>query len=208
MRQPSRLGLMIVIGVLAFAGVFAAMAQGESYTVQRGDTLDGIAAFYDVQVKCLADSNNLTHPSELKIGQIININFDCPRYDGLDFVTNPRDGSGNASAGQGGGSTGEKQSVQPGPNDQTYTVKRGDTLDTIGQDLNVSVVSLRVANDIGVRDVIFPGDVLVIPEDAAAYGDYPPLVNPVAPFDFAGIGTGWWWPGGWPWRPDVCGTAA
>lgn len=172
--------------VCIIAGAFSAAAQGDSYTVQRGDTLDQIAAFYDVQTQCLAQSNELAKPSELKVGDVINIDFSCPRYDGWDFVTNPRDeassgsGGGTSDLGQGGGSAEDSAAPQPGPNDSTYRVERGDTLDTIGQEKNISVVSLRLANDLTPLDKIFPGDSLIIPADAAPYGQYPAIVNPSA----------------------------
>jgi LysM repeat protein len=174
--------------VCIIAGAFSAAAQGDSYTVQPRDTLDQIAAFYDVQTQCLAKSNNLDKPSELKVGDVINIDFSCPRYDGWDFVTNPRDdassgaggGASTSDLGQGGGSAEDSGGPQPGPNDTTYTVERGDTLDTIGQEKNVSVVSLRLANDLTPLDKIFPGDSLIIPADAAAYGQFPAIANPSA----------------------------
>ena len=78
--------------VCIIAGAYTAFAQGTSYTVQPRDTLDQIAAFYDVQTACLAQSNNLAKPSELKVGDVINIDLSCPRYDGFDVVINPRAG--------------------------------------------------------------------------------------------------------------------
>jgi nucleoid-associated protein YgaU len=180
-------GLLLVT---LLVGVYAVGAQDGSYTVQRGDTLDGIAAFYDVQTRCLAESNGLERPGELRIGQVINIDFSCPRYDGLDFVTNPRDGGGAASAGQGGGATADDGPPQPGPNDTTYIVERGDTLDTIGQELDVSVVSLQLANNIKAGQRIFPGDTLIIPADAPPYGQFPAIANPNAPLNTQELGQG------------------
>lgn len=181
-RFTTRL-ILLAAFVSIIAGAYAAFAQGDSYTVQPRDTLDQIAAFYDVQTACLAASNNLAKPSELKVGDVINIDFSCPRYDGWDFVTNPRDesgaGGGTSDLGQGGGSA-DEGAPQPGPNDTTYTVARGDTLDTIGQEQNISVVSLRLANDLAPIDKIFPGDTLIIPADAAAYGQFPAIANPAA----------------------------
>jgi LysM repeat protein len=192
MLHPSRSGLILIVTtLLLFVGVFAAMAQGQSYTVQQGDTLDGIAAFYDVQTQCLATSNNIAKPAELKIGQVINIDTSCPRYDGLDFVTNPRAEDGNTGSNQGGGGgSGDEAGVQAGPNDETYTVQVSDTLDTIGQEFDVSVVSLQLVNEIGPRDAIFPGDTLVIPGDAPAYGQFPAISNPSAPLGSQELGQG------------------
>jgi N-acetylmuramoyl-L-alanine amidase len=180
--------LVVVIG----ASAFAAFAQGGTYTVQARDTLDQIAANYDVQTSCLAESNEIPVPGEIKPGDILNIDFSCPRYDGLDFVANPRDEAGGSSdLGQGGGSAEDSESgPQAGPNDTTYLVQRGDTLDTIGQEQNISVVSLRLANDLGPLDKIFPGDELIVPDDAAAYGEYPAIVNPAADVTNQELGQG------------------
>lgn len=182
-----------VILVCLSAGAFAAFAQGDSYTVQPRDTLDQIAATYDVQTSCLATSNNLERPGELKVGDVINIDLSCPPYDGVDFVANPRDSAESSSTsdlGQGGGSSEDTDSPQPGPNDESYTVVRNDTLDTIGQRLNISVVSLRLANDLSPSDKIFVGDTLIIPADAAQYGQFPGLVNPAADPDNLELGQG------------------
>ena len=181
-RFTTRL-LIFAAFVCIVAGAFMAFAQGDSYTVQPRDTLDQIAAIYDVQTDCLAESNNLANPSELEVGQVINIDLSCPPYDGVDFVTNPRDegDSTSADAGQGGGGADtSSEGPQPGPNDTTYTVQRGDTLDTIGQELNISAVSLELANDLGDDVTIYPGDTLIIPADAPPYGQYPAIVNPAA----------------------------
>lgn len=174
----------IVIGILAvvaLSSALAAFAQDSStYSVQGGDILDSIAAQFDVQTACLAEVNNLGDGSKIKPGQILNIDLSCPRYDGLNFVTNPRDGGGSGSAassgdaGQGGGGAASAGG-------DSYTVERGDTLDTIGQALNVSVVAIQLANDIGPRDFLKIGQVLVIPADAPPYGQFPALTNPLNP---------------------------
>jgi LysM repeat protein len=182
----------VVILVCLSAGAFAAFAQGDSYTVQPRDTLDQIAASYDVQTSCLATSNEIANPNEIKPGDVINIDLSCPPYDGVDFVTNPRDTADSSSTsdlGQGGGGA-ESESPQPGPNDESYTVVRNDTLDTIGQRLNISVVSLRLANNLSPSDKIFVGDTLIIPADAAQYGQFPGLVNPAADPDNLELGQG------------------
>ncbi|MBL8166002.1 MAG: LysM peptidoglycan-binding domain-containing protein [Anaerolineae bacterium] len=170
---------VVGIGLLVLLGVFAASAQDSvSYVVQSGDILDSIAASFDVQTACLAEGNNLGAGNEIKPGQELVIDFSCPRYDGLDFVTNPREEGQAPPAeedGQGGGG------VEPGPNDQTYTVERGDTLDTIGQALNISSVAIQFANGLRPGDFLEIGQVLVIPADAPAYGQFPALSNPADP---------------------------
>jgi LysM repeat protein len=56
-------------------------------------------------------------------------------------------------------------------------IQPNDTLDTIGQRLNVSVVAIMKANNITNSRRIYAGDVIVIPEDSPAYGEFPPLEN-------------------------------
>jgi LysM repeat protein len=144
------------------------------YTVQRGDVLDSIAANYDVQTACLAQSNNLPNKgNQLKIGQTIVIDLSCPRYDGVNFVANPRGGNQNTS-GQGGGGS-DTTAPTPGPNDQAYTVQRGDVLDSIAQQFNVSLQSLMMANNIAPNKkyVLKIGTTLVIPGGAPPYGQFP-----------------------------------
>ncbi|MBZ0284592.1 MAG: LysM peptidoglycan-binding domain-containing protein [Anaerolineae bacterium] len=182
MHRPSRL-ILLIISILMFTLAFSAFAQDDNpsqYTVERGDILDSIAARFDVQTSCLAAANDLGAGNEIKPGQQLVIDYSCPRYDGLDFVTNPReDDSGGSVAGSGDlGQGGGDSAPEPGPNDTTYTVTRGDTLDTIGQELNISSVAIAVANEIGPRDIIEIGQVLIIPADAPAYGQFPALTVP------------------------------
>jgi LysM repeat protein len=176
MRIRNLLILMLSV-VLIIGGVLAARAQtstNQSYTVEAYDSLDKIGARFDVQVACLAEVNDLSGGEIIKPGQQLIIDFACPRYDGFDFVLNPRDPNANVTQGLGQGGGG-------GSADQVYQVQRGDTLDTIGQALNVSVVALQVANDIKPGAIIQPGLNLVIPAGAPKYGEFPILTNPANP---------------------------
>jgi LysM repeat protein len=56
---------------------------GTVFLVQRGDTLDLIAAWYDVDLACLIEFNNITAPPLLQAGQVVVIPFNCPPYAGL-----------------------------------------------------------------------------------------------------------------------------
>jgi LysM repeat protein len=82
---------------------------------------------------------------------------------------------------------GGEAAPQAGPDDQTYTVVRNDTLDTIAQAFNVSVISLALANNLENPNKIFAGDTLIIPGDAPAYGAYPALTNPTAAAGAQGV---------------------
>src|SRR5690606_3320344 len=96
-----------------------------THTVQPREYLDLIAAAFDVQLACLVETNGLRASDILEIGQQLTISMDCPAYDGTLEVSSPRlDSPGRDGS------------------DGTYAVQVGDTLDTIGQALNISVQSL------------------------------------------------------------------
>jgi LysM repeat protein len=172
-----KLGIGLAAALL-FGGVFSAAAQND-YTVGQGDTLDAIAASFNLELTCLAEANEIENPQFISVGQVIDVTVDCPAYDGFDFVgrslrNSPGTTPTEPDPGQGGGATVEGE---------VYTVVRGDTLDTIGQSLNVSVVAIQVANRIDEGEAIFPGQDLIIPADAPAYGLFPALTNPSNPTD-------------------------
>lgn len=172
-----------LVGCLALlTGVWVALAQDGSYTVVTGDSLDKIGAIYDVQPACLATVNNIGLSDLLKPGQILTISFDCPLYDGVDTVTTRRTVNQNVTEGLGQGGGG-------GAADTTYQVQRGDSLDSIGQALNVSVVSMQVANTIQPGDVLQPGQEITIPAGAPPFGQTPALNDPSNP-NAAGQGGG------------------
>lgn len=59
------------------------VAQGGSYTVQLGDTLDFIACDFNVSLACLAAANpQLSNRGRLQVGQALAIDLGCPAWDG------------------------------------------------------------------------------------------------------------------------------
>lgn len=175
MRHPL---LRLMLALLALFGVSAVFAQEGSttYTVARGDVLDLIAAAYDVDTRCLAKANALENPGKLRVGDTLLIDLSCPVYTGPAFVPNPRQElRAPVTADQGGGGE-DRPRLQPGPDDQVYTVQRGDVLDLIAQRFNVSVVSLQLANELpSLSARLFVGDELIIPAGAPPYGQFPAL---------------------------------
>ncbi len=158
---PTLIGCFVLLG-----GTFVAFAQDGSYTVVTGDSLDKIGAFYDVQAACLAKANNIGLGDRLNVGQVISISFDCPKYDGVDTVGTPREVNKNVTEnlGQGGGG---------GATSTPYQVQRGDSLDSIGQTLNVSVASLIQANGLEGNTILQPGQEITIPAGAPPFGQTP-----------------------------------
>ena len=171
--------VLAVVGLGLLAGLAWAQEGTRTHVVQAGETLAGIAAQYGVTVEALVVANNLTDPDKIVAGQELII---------------------PAAAGS-GGETLEAEvqpDVQPtqtatpstsGSSGRTYVVQPRDTIDTIGQRLNVAPAALIAAN-FGPGEnpnLIFAGRVLVIPANAPPY-PFPPGVTPPAPAE--GIGGG------------------
>ncbi len=144
-----------------------------TYTIVAGDTLDELAALFDVQLSCLRDTNDITALTIIQPDDELLIDLDCPNYSGILSVDFPRDtvfnttttpGQDDSDAGQGGGGS--------------YVVQAGDTLDTIAQAFDVSVVSLQRLNELE-NSRIDPGQLLVIPDDGYTYGQFPPTIEPL-----------------------------
>lgn len=128
------------------------------YEVGTADTLDDIAAIFDVSQECLVETNDIENPNAINVGDVLVIRVACPPYAGTNFVAFPRP----ISLGQGGG-------------EATYTVRVADTLETIALAFDISPISLQEFNEIESPLDIRPGDVLSIPPDAPPFGRVPPL---------------------------------
>jgi membrane-bound lytic murein transglycosylase D len=113
-------------------------ADGGVYVVQRNDTLWDIARAFSVSLESLCDTNGLSRRSIIRPGQRLTI----------------PDGSARTAS-------------QPQPrawrdSGTTHTVRAGDTLYDIARDYNVSVGSLKQANNLR-SSRIYPGKELRIP---------------------------------------------
>lgn len=164
-KRAALIAMLLLVGTALVTSVIAQETphplQGDTtYTVQQGDILDLIGAFYDVQVACLIEQNGLPRSGVIFAGDQLVISPSCPPYDGASEVVNPR-----SFEGQGGGS------------EFFIYVRPGDTLDVIGQRLDVSVAAIMAANDLNESSILRSGDTLIIPEGAPPYGFYPPLTG-------------------------------
>lgn len=158
--------LVALMAAMTFMGASAqeetgpaeVLAADVTYIVVERDNLDGIGAFFDVRVGCIRETNNLAAGHILYPGDELLISASCPAYDGADVVINPRL---NAPGRDG--------------SDGTYVVRPEDTLDEIGQTLNISVQALKQSNNIVDGRTLEAGQIIVIPKDAPEYGVFPAL---------------------------------
>ncbi|HLF28803.1 MAG TPA: LysM domain-containing protein [Anaerolineae bacterium] len=111
-----------------------------TYTVQRGDTLFAIGRRFGVRVSDIARANNILNPSLIYVGQVLII---------------PTGGSAPP---------GPPPTPTPAPgNTIRYTVQRGDTLYRIALRFGATVAAIRAANNLANVNLIYVGQVLIIP---------------------------------------------
>jgi murein DD-endopeptidase MepM/ murein hydrolase activator NlpD len=143
------LKLSIKIGL--FSSIFPLIAFAETYTVQKGDTLEKIAKKFNVSIKEIKKANNIKDERKIRDGmklvistKIISIN-----------KTNFKMGSKKIS----------KRKLKRN-RELIYVVQKGDALETIAKKYRLTVKELMDYN--GMKDEkIFVGDELKIPPKGA-----------------------------------------
>ncbi|AKJ00559.1 putative chitinase [Archangium gephyra] len=120
------------------SGASAPQAGGSSYTVKSGDTLSGIAQRFGTTVGALAQTNGISNPNRINVGQKLTLP---------------------------GGSGPSAPAPTPSQQGQSYTVKSGDTLSGIAQRFGTTVGALAQANGISNPNRINVGQRLTIPGD-------------------------------------------
>lgn len=113
-------------------------ASTNSYTVEPGDTLSGIAANQDVALSTLLRANGLSVSSIIYPGQTMKLSGDTSSSTSSK-TSNPA--ASNTSSGM-------------------YKVKSGDTLSGIAASQNVSLSTLLQANGLSSSTIIYPGQQL------------------------------------------------
>jgi LysM repeat protein/uncharacterized protein YkwD len=158
---------MILIMSPTPGGVVQPGVQGGGvYVVQPGDTLFIIASRYGITTRELAQANGIREDSIIFVGQQLVI----PQPGAQTAPTTRPSGAATSNAPfvpttqpvQGPQSTPTPRPTRlPGQN--VYVVQPGDTLYSIGIEFGVTVDELVAANNIENRDLIHPGQELIIP---------------------------------------------
>ena len=126
------------------------------YTVQIGDTLDGIATRFNTTIAALVQMNGIANPSRIDPGQILRI----PAAAGEGTPSGDPDQLPTATA---TATTVPSPTPIPTSLPTTYIVQTGDTLFQIAERFGVSVVELAALNNILDYSQIYTGQVLGIP---------------------------------------------
>lgn len=157
-------------------------APGDTYTVQPGDTLSGIAAMWGVTVSAVAVANGIANPNLIYPGQVLHKPSTDPAPAPTAGTYTVVSGDIVSGLAQRWGTTvaaivatnhladpnriyvGQVLTIPSGGAPaQHYTVVSGDTLSGIGARVGVAWQDIAAANSIGAPYTIYPGQVLVIP---------------------------------------------
>jgi len=111
-----------------------------NYVIQPGDTLYAISRRFGVSMQAIASANNIINPDLIYAGQVLII-----PTDGASPPPTPPPGQ------------------PPVQNSGTYVVQRGDTLFRIAVTHGLSIAALIQVNGIANPNLIYPGQVLIIP---------------------------------------------
>jgi membrane-bound lytic murein transglycosylase D len=113
-----------------------AASAGSRYRVRSGDTLGRIAKRHGVSERALADANGIRNSSLVRIGQVLRI--------------------------PDGGASPSGETAAPGG---VYTVRRGDTIDSIARKHGVAVQSIVALNGLANAHRIKAGQRLYLPQN-------------------------------------------
>ena len=123
-----------------------------AYVIQKGDSLSTIARRFKTSVAQLASLNQIRDTGRISIGQRLLLPQDTEA------------GTGQTSA-QIAASAPANSAPSRGKED-SYSVRRGDTLSSIANRFDVSELSLLQANNIDHPDLIYPGQKLLLPGES------------------------------------------
>lgn len=150
-----------------------------TYTVQSGDTLSGIAAAYGTTYQKLASLNGISNPNFLTAGQLLRVTGSASsNYNGSVYYVHNGDtlsgiaakyGTSYQSLASANGISNPNylyvgQSIKVNGSSSsshtTYTVRYGDTLSDIAYEFGTSYTHIANSNGISRPYTIYPGEVL------------------------------------------------
>ncbi|MBJ8496963.1 lytic transglycosylase [Acinetobacter oleivorans] len=124
----------------------------ETYTVKSGDSLGNIANRYHLQLDYLASLNGLSRTSSVRVGQRLKLTGDVPTVETAKVDTKS-----------------STKTVAAGKNIERYTVKSGESLNSIASRAGISVRELAEMNALKASANLQRGQNIVIPKTVVEY---------------------------------------
>ncbi|NUF21792.1 LysM peptidoglycan-binding domain-containing protein [Acinetobacter oleivorans] len=124
----------------------------ETYTVKSGDSLGNIANRYHLQLDYLASLNGLSRTSSVRVGQRLKLTGDVPTVETAKVDTKS-----------------STKTVTAGKNTEKYTVKSGESLNSIASRAGISVRELAEMNALKASANLQRGQNIVIPKTVVEY---------------------------------------
>lgn len=178
MKARRRLASAVVLSLAILCGsVPGFCAKGETYKVRKGDTLYKIAKTHKTTTQALKKVNGLKSDA-LEVGQVLKIRATKTSKAPVETVAPVAEVIGEPV----------QESSWEQFIDQTYTVKRGDTLYRIAKTFQVDLATLKNANALAGNDLKV-GQVLVIPTAVARVAALPSEPLRVEPAPLAAAAT-------------------
>lgn len=157
------------------APVVDSEAELMKYTVQRGDTLSGIALAYGVKVNALASYNKIAKKDFIRVGQVLTI---PPGGKAVPSEVKRAVSKGSSSAAKNDRSAAKKtlssatagssrKAVMPIPADGIYVVQKNDSFYKIGAKFGVKAADIAAVNNLPLEKPLQIGQKLTIPQPGA-----------------------------------------
>ena len=153
-RAMSWILISAVVAIAMLTSPTVAFAQ-TTHTVAPGETMYAISRLYNVPVADLIAANSLINPNFIKVGQVITI----PGTDG-------------------GGGAEPTPNPPPATESRTHVVASGQTVGTIARLYGVTINDIANANQLLNINLIYVGQVLVIPGSVGGTPTPPTTPNP------------------------------
>ena len=150
---------------------YAAQRQDREHRVRRGDTLSGIASEYRVSLAALMRVNNLTGRDMIRVGQTIRLPVDASAAEPTAVVAAAARAApppAAAPAATVAAAPAAAPAAAEAASSGVYVVRSGDSIERIATRLGVEQAALLAANSIRNKNVIQPGQRLVVPGVAGA----------------------------------------
>ena len=129
-------------------------ASVSTYTVKSGDTLNAISSKTGVSVATIASANGIKNVNFISVGQVLKLSNATANTSTTNSTSTNNSSSNNTTT----------QSVQ------TYTIKSGDTLNSIASKTGTSLATIVSLNGIKNANLIYVGQVLKLSGTATNTG--------------------------------------